>query len=112
MDVSRSILIGDKPTDLEAALAADIQGCLYSSGNLVQFLKPLFAPPWKQESLVSNLSVTVCGDYRRCQAETTYRPLQISKAALLHGEGRAPAFCQVGYWFLPPSIQAFNDRAR
>lgn len=41
VDVSRSILIGDKPTDLEAARAAGIQGCLYSSGNLAQFLKPL-----------------------------------------------------------------------
>jgi D-glycero-D-manno-heptose 1,7-bisphosphate phosphatase len=41
VDVSRSILIGDKPTDLEAARAAGIQGCLYSSGNLAQFLIPL-----------------------------------------------------------------------
>jgi D-glycero-D-manno-heptose 1,7-bisphosphate phosphatase len=41
VDISRSILIGDKPTDLEAARAAGIQGCLYSSGNLAQFLRPL-----------------------------------------------------------------------
>jgi D-glycero-D-manno-heptose 1,7-bisphosphate phosphatase len=39
--ISRSILIGDKPTDLEAARAAGIQGCLYTSGNLAQFLRPL-----------------------------------------------------------------------
>jgi D-glycero-D-manno-heptose 1,7-bisphosphate phosphatase len=41
VDVSRSIFIGDKPTDLEAARAAGIQGCLYSSGNLAEFLRPL-----------------------------------------------------------------------
>jgi D-glycero-D-manno-heptose 1,7-bisphosphate phosphatase len=41
VDVGRSILIGDKPTDIEAARAAGIQGCLYSSGNLSQFLRPL-----------------------------------------------------------------------
>jgi D-glycero-D-manno-heptose 1,7-bisphosphate phosphatase len=41
VDVGRSILIGDKSTDLEAARAAGIHGCLYSSGNLAQFLRPL-----------------------------------------------------------------------
>ena len=41
VDVDRSILIGDKSTDLEAARAAGIHGCLYSSGNLAQFLRPL-----------------------------------------------------------------------
>jgi D-glycero-D-manno-heptose 1,7-bisphosphate phosphatase len=37
VDVGRSILIGDKSTDLEAARAAGIQGCLYASGNLAKF---------------------------------------------------------------------------
>jgi D-glycero-D-manno-heptose 1,7-bisphosphate phosphatase len=41
VDISRSILIGDKPTDLEAARAAGVRGYLYSSGHLAQFLKPL-----------------------------------------------------------------------
>ena len=41
VDVGRSILIGDKPTDLEAARAAGVQGYLYSGGHLAQFLKPL-----------------------------------------------------------------------
>ena len=41
VDVSRSILIGDKPSDLEAAWAAGIQGYLFSGGNLSQFLRPL-----------------------------------------------------------------------
>jgi D-glycero-D-manno-heptose 1,7-bisphosphate phosphatase len=36
IDLSRSILIGDKPTDLEAARAAGIQGILFSGGNLAQ----------------------------------------------------------------------------
>ena len=41
VDVSRSILIGDKPSDLEAARAAGVQGYLYSNGHLAQFLRPL-----------------------------------------------------------------------
>jgi D-glycero-D-manno-heptose 1,7-bisphosphate phosphatase len=41
VDVSRSILIGDKPSDLKAAQAAGVKGYLYSSGDLAQFLKPL-----------------------------------------------------------------------
>jgi len=44
VDVGRSILIGDKPTDLEAARAAGVQGYLYSRGNLAQFLRPLLHP--------------------------------------------------------------------
>jgi D-glycero-D-manno-heptose 1,7-bisphosphate phosphatase len=40
VDVSRSILVGDRPTDMEAAQAAGIQGYLYSCGDLAQFLKP------------------------------------------------------------------------
>jgi D-glycero-D-manno-heptose 1,7-bisphosphate phosphatase len=49
VDVSRSILIGDKAIDLEAARAAGVQGYLYSSGNLAQFLRPLL-PVNKNES--------------------------------------------------------------
>jgi D-glycero-D-manno-heptose 1,7-bisphosphate phosphatase len=41
IDIPRSILIGDKPTDLEAARAAGIRGYLYVSGNLAHFLMPL-----------------------------------------------------------------------
>jgi D-glycero-D-manno-heptose 1,7-bisphosphate phosphatase len=41
VDISRSILIGDKPTDLGAARAAGVQGYLYSDGHLAQFLRPL-----------------------------------------------------------------------
>lgn len=41
VDVDRSVLIGDKPTDLEAARAAGVQGYLYSGGDLAEFLRPL-----------------------------------------------------------------------
>jgi D-glycero-D-manno-heptose 1,7-bisphosphate phosphatase len=44
VDVSRSILIGDKPTDLEAAQAAGIKGYLFSGKNLTHFLKSILAP--------------------------------------------------------------------
>jgi D-glycero-D-manno-heptose 1,7-bisphosphate phosphatase len=39
VDVSRSILIGDKPTDLEAARAAGIKGYLFVGHNLELFLR-------------------------------------------------------------------------
>ncbi|MGX9431751.1 D-glycero-alpha-D-manno-heptose-1,7-bisphosphate 7-phosphatase [Bradyrhizobium sp. LeoA1S1] len=41
VDVSRSILVGDSPTDLEAARSAGIRGHLFRGGNLAQFLAPL-----------------------------------------------------------------------
>jgi D-glycero-D-manno-heptose 1,7-bisphosphate phosphatase len=43
VDVSRSILIGDKPTDLEAAQAAGIKGYLFSGQNLAHFLRSILA---------------------------------------------------------------------
>jgi D-glycero-D-manno-heptose 1,7-bisphosphate phosphatase len=41
--ISQSILIGDKPTDLEAAQAAGIRGYLFSGQNLAHFLKSVLA---------------------------------------------------------------------
>jgi D-glycero-D-manno-heptose 1,7-bisphosphate phosphatase len=39
IDREASLLIGDKPSDLEAALRAGIRGVLFEGGNLLQFLK-------------------------------------------------------------------------
>ena len=39
IDRERSILIGDKPSDMEAATRAGIRGLLFESGNLEDFLK-------------------------------------------------------------------------
>jgi len=43
VDVSRSILIGDKLIDLEAAQAVGIRGYLFSGQNLAHFLKSILA---------------------------------------------------------------------
>jgi D-glycero-D-manno-heptose 1,7-bisphosphate phosphatase len=44
VDLGRSILIGDKPTDLEAAQAAGVRGILFSGGNLAQFVRAVLHP--------------------------------------------------------------------
>jgi len=41
VDATRSLLIGDRPTDLEAAAAAGIRSHLFTGGNLLSVLKPL-----------------------------------------------------------------------
>ncbi|MCA6117781.1 HAD family hydrolase [Bradyrhizobium sp. WSM 1738] len=41
VDVGRSILIGDKPTDLEAAQAAGIKGYLFAGENLERFVSSI-----------------------------------------------------------------------
>lgn len=41
IDMSRSMMIGDKDTDMQAAKAAGIAGHLYKGGNLRDFLAPL-----------------------------------------------------------------------
>jgi D-glycero-D-manno-heptose 1,7-bisphosphate phosphatase len=41
VDVERSFLVGDKPTDVMAARAAGLKGYLFSGANLELFLKPL-----------------------------------------------------------------------
>jgi D-glycero-D-manno-heptose 1,7-bisphosphate phosphatase len=44
VDLSRSILIGDKPTDLEAARSAGVRGFLFSGGDLAQLLRSILPP--------------------------------------------------------------------
>jgi D-glycero-D-manno-heptose 1,7-bisphosphate phosphatase len=44
VDPGRSILIGDKPTDLEAAQAAGVHGILFSGGNLAQLVRSVLHP--------------------------------------------------------------------
>jgi D-glycero-D-manno-heptose 1,7-bisphosphate phosphatase len=39
IDKAASLLIGDKPSDLEAALRAGIRGVLFQGGDLAQFLR-------------------------------------------------------------------------
>ncbi len=41
VDPARSVMIGDKDTDMAAAAAAGIPGHLFSGGNLDQFLSPI-----------------------------------------------------------------------
>lgn len=43
VDARRCMLIGDKPSDLQAATAANITGHLYSGGNLLHFVEPLIS---------------------------------------------------------------------
>ncbi|MET4346998.1 D-glycero-D-manno-heptose 1,7-bisphosphate phosphatase [Bradyrhizobium sp. RT9b] len=43
VDVSRSLLIGDKSSDLEAAAAAGVRGFLFQGGNLETFVRELLS---------------------------------------------------------------------
>jgi D-glycero-D-manno-heptose 1,7-bisphosphate phosphatase len=43
VDRSRAVMIGDKPSDVEAARAAGIEGVLFGGGDLRAFVEPLIA---------------------------------------------------------------------
>ena len=47
IDKARSLLVGDKPSDLEAALRAGVRGVLFEGGDLAEFLaaEALLPPP-------------------------------------------------------------------
>jgi len=44
VDISRSIMIGDKPSDIEAARRAGVRGLLFPGDHLLTFLQPELAP--------------------------------------------------------------------
>jgi D,D-heptose 1,7-bisphosphate phosphatase len=41
LDPARCVMIGDQPTDIQAATAAGISGHLFPGGNLLSFLRPI-----------------------------------------------------------------------
>ena len=50
VNVDNSILIGDRPSDLEAARAAGLQGYFFSGGNLEAFVKQHLRPRSRNET--------------------------------------------------------------
>jgi histidinol-phosphate phosphatase family domain/HAD-superfamily hydrolase, subfamily IIIA len=44
VEVTRSLMIGDRPTDIEAATAAGLRGFLFGGGNLAEFCVRLGLP--------------------------------------------------------------------
>jgi D-glycero-D-manno-heptose 1,7-bisphosphate phosphatase len=49
VNVGESILIGDRPSDLEAARASGLQGYFFSGGNLEAFVKQHLQPRSRNE---------------------------------------------------------------
>ena len=43
VDPSRTVMIGDKPSDIEAAEAAGVEGLKFSGGSLLSFVAPVIA---------------------------------------------------------------------
>ena len=41
VDSSRAVMVGDQPTDMQAAAAAGVAGYLFPGGNLLAFLRPI-----------------------------------------------------------------------
>ncbi len=49
VDVARSIMVGDKPADMEAARRAGVRGLLFRGGDLYEFLRDLLSPEAQPE---------------------------------------------------------------
>jgi D-glycero-D-manno-heptose 1,7-bisphosphate phosphatase len=45
LDPARCVMVGDQPTDVQAAAAAGIKGELFPGGNLLSFLRPILDKP-------------------------------------------------------------------
>ncbi len=45
LDPARCVMVGDQPTDVQAAEAAGVQGYLFPGGNLRRFVAPLLSAP-------------------------------------------------------------------
>ncbi len=43
VDPARTAVVGDRPTDVEAAHAAGVEGLLFRGGDLLEFLRPVIA---------------------------------------------------------------------
>ncbi len=43
LNPERCVLIGDQPTDLQAAAAAGMRGYLFAGGNLAEFVRPILS---------------------------------------------------------------------
>jgi D-glycero-D-manno-heptose 1,7-bisphosphate phosphatase len=50
VDIERSVVIGDKERDIEAAKAAGIRGLLFSGGNLEEFVRREVLSEWTRDA--------------------------------------------------------------
>ena len=60
-----SILIGDKPSDLEAARAAGLQGHLFSGGNLEAFVRMHLPRPARLRAIAGRAAASGTSDRLR-----------------------------------------------
>lgn len=51
VDAARSLMVGDKPADMEAARRAGVRGVLFEGGDLLAFLKGVVPFPLAEDSV-------------------------------------------------------------